>query len=104
MRQRRGQGEFFFAVGFWVDRMLSGRLAVGSPGCRVAWLSGPGLSLALSRVFCCRVLGLSGHLLIGSQGCRVMGLSSIGPPSAPAGTLEVLGSLVVPCRVEILNF
>ena len=72
MRQGKGQGEF---------SLLSDSGLIGC--CRVAWLSGPGLSLALSRVFCCRVPGLSGHLLIGSQGCRVMGLSSTGPPGAP---------------------
>ena len=32
-----------------------------------------------------------------------MGLSSTGLPSAPAGTLGVLGFLVAPYRVEMLN-
>ena len=61
MRQGKGQGEFFFALGFWVDRMLSGRLAVGSwaVACAVACflLSGPGPV----GPFAYRVTRLPGH-------------------------------------------
>ena len=61
MRQRRGQGEFFFAVGFWVARMLSGRLVAGSwaVACAVACvlLSGRGPVWPFAH----RVTRLPGH-------------------------------------------